>query len=81
MAYRKGLENIPLQKINISMPAMVIVYDLNNDDNIVVEKQIDFANFEDRKYLGRISFWAMQNHHSVETIALVDALAETQKIE
>ena len=79
MGYRNGAENIPLQKINTSMPALVIVYDLQNDDNIVVEKIIDFANFEDRKYLGRISFWAMQNHHSVETIALVDAEATTIK--
>lgn len=75
MGYRNGAENIPLQKINTSMPAMVIVYDLNNDDYVVMEKQIDFASFDDRKWMGRITHWALSNHHSIETIALVDAEA------
>jgi hypothetical protein len=76
MAYRKGAENIPLQYINKSMPILVIVYDLRNDDAVVEEKRIDYGNIEERKWLGRISFWAFQNHCSVETIALVDAEAE-----
>jgi hypothetical protein len=77
--YKRGIENIPLQKINTSMPIMVIVYDLLNDDNVVIEKQVDFANYENRKWLGRLSFWCYTNHHSMETIALADALADTIK--
>lgn len=71
--YTPGAENVPLRRVNTSMPALVIVYDLNNDDNVVLEQRIDFANFEDRKWMGRVTFWALTNHHSIETIAIVDA--------
>lgn len=77
--YRKGAENVPLRNVNNSCPALVIVYDLTNNDAPVVENRIDFSNPEDRKWLGRITFYAMQNHCSVETIALVDAEAEQIK--
>lgn len=77
--YRQGMENIPLRQINTSKPALILVYDLRNDDKIIEEKRIDYANHEDRKWLGRITFWAMENHCSVETIAMVDAEAEMNK--
>ncbi len=77
--YRKGAENIPLREINKNLPIMVIVYDLRNDDKIVEEKRLNYGDAEDRKWLGRISFWALTNHCSVETIAIVDAEAEIVK--
>ena len=77
--YRKGAENIPLQHINKNMPILVIVYDLINNDTVVEEKRINYGDAEERKWLGRISFWAFQNHCSVETIALVDAEAEIKE--
>jgi len=77
--YRKGAENIPLQHINKNMPILVIVYDLRNNDTVVEEKRINYGDAEERKWLGRISFWAFQNHCSVETIALVDAEAEIRE--
>lgn len=77
--YRRGAENVPLREINKSTPALVIVYDLKNEDKVLEEKRIDYGNVEDRKWLGRITFWAMTNHCSVETIALVDAEAEIGK--
>lgn len=70
--YRKGVENIPLREINKSKMIMVIVMDLNNNDEVVLEKKIDYASYEDRKWLGRISFWAFENHHCVETMAICD---------
>lgn len=77
--YKKGIENIPLRTVNNSCPALVIVYDLNNADAPIVENRIDYSNPEDRKWLGRITFWAMTNHCSVETMAIVDAEAEQIK--
>ncbi len=77
--YRKGAENIPLREINKNLPIMVIVYDLRNDDKVVEEKRLNYGDAEDRKWLGRISFWALTNHCSVETIAIVDAEAEITK--
>lgn len=74
--YRRGAENVPLRSINKNMPVLVIVYDLRNEDAIVEEKRINYGDVEDRKWLGRITFWAVTNHCSVETIAIVDAEAE-----
>ena len=74
--YRKGAENVPLREINKNLPILVIVYDLKNNDKVVEEKRLNYGDAEDRKWLGRISFWAYQNHCSVETIAIVDAEAE-----
>lgn len=79
MAYRKGSENVPLEHINKDMQILVIVYDLRNNDAVVEEKRINYGDVEQRKWLGRISFWAFSNHCSVETIAMIDAEAETLK--
>lgn len=76
MSYKKGLENLPLRNINTRCPIYVTIIDLSNDE-IVQEFRMDYANHEDRKHLGRLTFWAVQNHHSVETMALADAEAPT----
>lgn len=81
--FRKGVENLPLKEINKSMPAFVMVYDLSKNDDeeaLVLEKQIDYANYEDRKWLGRITFWCLTNHHSVETLSMADAEGAAGKI-
>ena len=36
--YKQGIENIPLRHINKSTPALVIVYDLRNNDKVLEEK-------------------------------------------
>lgn len=77
--YKKGVENIPLREINKTSPILVIIYDLHNKDNVVQEVRLDYGNVDDRKHLGRLTFWAISNHCSVETIALVDAEAEIGK--
>lgn len=71
--YMRGVENIPLREINKNMPALILVYDLKNNDVLVVEKRINYGDIEDRKWLGRITFWALTNHCTVETIAIADA--------
>lgn len=74
--YREGLENTPVKH---KLPVLVIVYSLKEDDKIVMEKRINYSDFEDRKWLGKISYWAYSNHCSVETIAIIDAEAEMVK--
>ena len=76
--YRKGAENIPLREINKNLPILVMVYDLATD-KLIEEKRMDYGNAEDRKHLGRITFWALTNHCSVETIAMIDADKEYEK--
>jgi hypothetical protein len=79
IGYRKGAENIPLRTVINSCPALVVVYDLANGDNPIVENRIEYSNPEDRKWLGRITAWALTHHCSVETMALVDAEVEVVK--
>ncbi len=77
--YRPGAENIPLREINKDLQALIIVYDLRNEDRPIVEKRINYGDADDRRWLGRITFWAMTNHCSVETMAVSDAEAETME--
>ena len=79
--YRSGAENVPLREINKNLAALIIVYDLRNNDTPVVEKRINYGDAEDRKWLGRITFWALTNHCSVETIAVSDAEADMENKE
>lgn len=78
--YRSGQENVPLRHINKNLPVLVIVYDLRNQDAPLVEKKINYGDYEDRQWLGRISYWAYTNHCSVETLALSDAEGEAKNV-
>lgn len=71
--YRNGQENVPTKYIVKDLQVLVLVYDLRNDDAPLVEKRINYGDQEDRKWLGRISYWAYTNNCSVETMALSDA--------
>jgi hypothetical protein len=73
--YRQGVENLPLREINKACPIIVIVTDLERDE-IVQTIEMDYAKIEDRKHLGRLSFWCISNHHSVETMSRSDAEKE-----
>ncbi len=70
--YRQGVENLPLREINKSCPIIVIVTDLERDE-IVQTLEMDYAKIDDRKWLGRLSFWCLSNKHSIETMARSDA--------
>ena len=76
--YRRGAENVPLKNINKDMPILVLVYDLRTD-KLVEEKRINYGDAEERRYLGRISYWAFTNHCSVETYAIADIDLENAK--
>lgn len=76
--YRKGAENVPLREINKNLPILVVVYDLSNEENVVVEVRMNYGNLDDRKHLGRITYWALTNHCTVETIAIADAEPEVK---
>jgi hypothetical protein len=78
LKYRPGEENIPLKSIQKEpILALVLVYNLLDNDALIVEKKINYSDFEDRKWLGRITHYALTNHCSVETIAVSDAEADT----
>lgn len=71
--YRAGMENTIVRG---KLPVLVIVYSLREEDKVVIEKTINYSDYDDRKWLGSISFWAYQNNCSVETMAVVDANGE-----
>lgn len=75
MKYRKGIENVPLREVNKECPIIAIILDLETNE-VVQTLELDYAKVEDRKHLGRISFWAIQNSHSVETMSRKDAEKE-----
>lgn len=73
--YKKGIENVPLREVNKECPIIAIVVDLETGDTVQT-LELDYAKIDDRKHLGRISFWAIQNGHSVETMSRRDAEKE-----
>lgn len=64
-------ENVPLKDYIKSFKMMVVVYNLETE---LVEREIevDYGDADDRKWLGRVSFWACTNKRSVETMSLED---------
>lgn len=74
--YKPGIENKPIER---NLPILAIVYSLREKDKVVVEKRFNYSNYEDRKALGALSYWAYTNHCSIETIAIVDAEAEIKE--
>lgn len=73
--YKPGAENVIARD---KLMIMVIVYSLKENDRVVIEKKLNYSDYEDRKELGRLSYWAYKNHCSIETIAMVDAEAEME---
>lgn len=73
--YKEGVENTPIRN---KLPILVIVYSLRENDRVVVEKTFDYSSYDDRKALGKLSFWAYCNHCSIETLALSDAEGEME---
>lgn len=61
-----GPENKKLPEFNAKRtPVIVSVFDAN--DKLVREERIDYSDFEHRKWLGRITFWAITEGLIVET--------------
>lgn len=72
--YKPGVENIIVRD---KLMILAIVYSLLENNKVVEEKTFNYSDYEDRKKLGALSYWAYKNHCSIETIAMVDAEAET----
>ena len=74
--YKDGAERVPIKH---QLPILAIVYSLKENNKVVVEKRFNYSNYEDRKALGALSYWAYRNHCSIETIAVSDAEGENEK--
>lgn len=60
----KGPWDAPLKDYVSSLPMTVAVYD---GEELIKEENVDYGNYEHRKFLGRITFWALSNGYIVET--------------
>ncbi|HMG15798.1 MAG TPA: hypothetical protein VK590_10140 [Saprospiraceae bacterium] len=70
---QNGPENVPLNGFNKTFKVVVLIYDLKNSDNVIDMREIDYGLLDDRRWLGRVSFWAWSRGYSVETMSLNDA--------
>ena len=67
-----GPEDLPLREGFVkTFPMMVIIRDLEND-KIIRKEQIDYGKPDDRRWLGRVSYFCCSNKQSVETMSLND---------
>mgnify|MGYP001574358619 CR=1 FL=1 len=66
-----GPWDIPLKDFVKSFKLKISIFDLKND-KLIDSQEIDYGNYEHRKFLGRVTFWATSNGYSVETMALAD---------
>lgn len=45
----------------------VTVYDPKDNNNIIAQKVIDYGSWKHRKFLGKLTHYAMENRYIVET--------------
>lgn len=45
----------------------IVVFDPSKDDKEMAVQVIDYGSADDRKFLGRLTHWAMENNYVVET--------------
>jgi hypothetical protein len=60
-----GPESIPLMNPVTDFPLTVRVF--NDNDEMIKEDTIQYANPQHRKWLGKITYWACSNGLTVET--------------
>lgn len=68
---RQGPWDVPLRAYVQSLAIVVTIWNLQGDC-IEQEFHLDYGNNDDRKFLGRVSFWAISNGRSVETLSKAD---------
>ena len=66
-----GPEDFPLKNYVKTFPLAISIYEIKTDKLIRTEF-IDYSNYEHRKWLGKITFFACSNGYSVETQSLND---------
>ena len=63
---RNGPEMAPIRDFVKSFIIRVTVYDKH--DSVIRTEKMDYGKPEDRSWLGKLSYWAWSNGHTVETI-------------
>lgn len=67
-----GPEDLPLREGYVkTFPMKVIVTDLKQN-KVIRTEDIDYGKPDDRRWLGRLTYFCCKNNQSVETMALED---------
>lgn len=67
---KNGPEFAPIRSYVKEFKIKVTVFD--NNDNIIRIEIMDYGKPEDRVWLGKLSYWAWNNLHYVETEKAID---------
>lgn len=68
---RYGPWDIKLSSYVEKQPVVMLIHNLDKE---IIEKEyvIDLGNKDDKRFLGRVTFWATCNGRSVETLSVED---------
>jgi hypothetical protein len=67
-----GPWDVPLKEFNNHFLAQVTIWEVieGKDDKIITQKIIDYGKFDDRKWLGRLTYWSLNKGYVIETEAV-----------
>lgn len=68
---RRGPWDAPLRTFVKEHTVIAVIHDIDKE-SIDYEIKLDLGNPDDKKFLGKITFWATSNGRSVETFAPQD---------
>lgn len=66
---RRGPWDSPIPKFVRSKPMKVLIHDLQKE-TIENEFVLDYGSYEDRKFLGRLTYFALTTGRSVESMSV-----------
>lgn len=71
----RGPEDMPLSKVYTELWIWVVLTDIKSNRKIRGEK-INYGSFDARKWLGKVTFYAVTNGYAVTTCAESDYVVE-----
>lgn len=76
---RAGPWDHPIREYVESLAIVVTIFNIQND---CMEKEyhLDYGKPDDRKFLGRLTFWCVGNNRSIETMSKSDWEKEKAKL-
>lgn len=75
---RQGPWDNPIRNYVESLLIVVSIFNLQNDC-IESEYHLDYGIPDDRKFLGRLTFWCVSNNRSIESMSKSDWEKEQKK--
>lgn len=71
MAVPNGPEDVPLRGYIKDFQIIILIKDIKSD-RVIREERINYSDADERKWLGKVSFWACNNGYAVITMSVKD---------